>query len=226
MNKTALVTGANGDLGSAFVRNLSWNGYEVIALVRDPSKPSSQELMHHPHVTLVQCDVEKQDDVDRCIKSLQEQGVHIGLVAQAAGVFGWDKDLGGAEAAIETLTKANVDTKETVYAAIDKIMHDAQTDMIVIPVCSHAADHPEWMDTEKGYVTAMQKLEQKAEEKRSRYKGMYIIKPGLIDTEKGRKTFTKETIGFDPNWDEAPSPDEYVLGILREYDLVDMPLAA
>ncbi len=46
-NKTILVTGATGQQGGAVVRSLNAHGWKVRALVRDPNKPTAQQLVKH-----------------------------------------------------------------------------------------------------------------------------------------------------------------------------------
>jgi uncharacterized protein YbjT (DUF2867 family) len=55
-NRTILVTGATGQQGGAVVRSLSAHGWKVRALVRDPNKPTAQQLVKH-NIELVQGDL-------------------------------------------------------------------------------------------------------------------------------------------------------------------------
>ena len=55
-NKTILVTGATGQQGGAVVRSLSVHGWKVRALVRDPNKPTAQQLVKH-NIELIQGDL-------------------------------------------------------------------------------------------------------------------------------------------------------------------------
>lgn len=52
-NKTILVTGATGQQGGAVVRSLNAHGWKVRALVRDPNKPTAQQLVKH-NIELIQ----------------------------------------------------------------------------------------------------------------------------------------------------------------------------
>lgn len=61
MNKSAIVTGATGFIGSYLVRELLQNGYRVCAPVRRPDKLKSilKELYHHPYLLVVEADLEE-----------------------------------------------------------------------------------------------------------------------------------------------------------------------
>lgn len=68
--KKALVTGANGFIGSALVRELAQNGVEVIALDREGccnNLPSSEKI------TFVPFDLEKIDDVTDRLKQMRPE---------------------------------------------------------------------------------------------------------------------------------------------------------
>ncbi len=55
-NRTILVTGATGQQGGAVVRSLSARGWKVRALVRDPAKPTAQQLAKN-NIELIQGDL-------------------------------------------------------------------------------------------------------------------------------------------------------------------------
>ena len=61
MNKSAIVTGATGFIGSYLVRELLHNGYRVCAPVRQPDKLKSilKELYHHPDLLVLEADLEE-----------------------------------------------------------------------------------------------------------------------------------------------------------------------
>lgn len=68
LGKTAVVAGATGYIGRACVRECVARGYNTIALVRDPSRASSDEAL--AGASLVECDVTNMNEVQNLLKEI------------------------------------------------------------------------------------------------------------------------------------------------------------
>ena len=67
MNKTVIVFGANGNLGSLVVQQTLAAGYKIKAFVRSPHKFKHSE---HPNVEVFKGDATNFDDVEKAIKGV------------------------------------------------------------------------------------------------------------------------------------------------------------
>lgn len=67
MNKTVLVFGANGNVGSHFVNQALEAGYKIKAFVRNPQKYA---LSEHQNVQVVKGDATNYEDVEKAIRGV------------------------------------------------------------------------------------------------------------------------------------------------------------
>jgi GDP-4-dehydro-6-deoxy-D-mannose reductase len=85
VNKTALVTGATGFIGSYLVRFLRSKGWKVIGSYRSRDSDSLPKL---PNLHFVQCDLRKRQQVERLLK--KHDPTHVfHLAAQSLPTISW-----------------------------------------------------------------------------------------------------------------------------------------
>ncbi|CAL1699638.1 unnamed protein product [Somion occarium] len=63
MSRKILITGATGKQGRALISSLHDSDFQLLALTRNPSSPSADSLKAHPHVELIQGDLDKPETI-------------------------------------------------------------------------------------------------------------------------------------------------------------------
>jgi NAD(P)-dependent dehydrogenase (short-subunit alcohol dehydrogenase family) len=225
--KIALVTGVTGGIGGAFAKFLIGLGYLIFAPVRNEAK-ALEIFGDNPSVTFEECDLENDEAVLKYIQNVAKEGIVFDLVILAAGQFKWDNEFIGADMeekeknAKDELTKANLLTKATFIYALQTVYNDRLHETEIWLISSQAADFaendPKRLNVEtgykqEGYIYNMYKIAYELGPKlteQGMYKRVVVLKPDLIDTPGARKEFSKKTIGFDPDWPNIQSSDEYV----------------
>lgn len=233
MRKTAIITGATGDIGGAILAEAVSLGYYVLAFGRDSGKISLIKEKFGDSVSTFSIDLANADELGFILKDISMMFPKIDLVVQAAGTFIWDADFPGdtpdekRKNAIAFLSEANFDSK----VRLDRILHEVYGDKIApleALIGSHIADPSKFSDEEIGarkgewgYALPMRNLRKFGEIKNSdpdekwTYK---VFEPGLIDTGMARKAFNMETIGFDPDWNTVMKPDEFAKEFFLEIE--------
>lgn len=85
MNRTILMNGATGGLGSFMARFLANEGHRLVLTGRNEA---AQNLPTGDHVTFIPCDVRTEADIVRLVKEAQAQLGQIDVLINAAGVSG------------------------------------------------------------------------------------------------------------------------------------------
>ncbi|CAL1699637.1 unnamed protein product [Somion occarium] len=74
MDRKILVTGATGKQGRALISSLRDSDFRILALTRNPSSPSALPLKSHPHVELVQGDLDKPETIRKIFEDAGGKG--------------------------------------------------------------------------------------------------------------------------------------------------------
>lgn len=89
--KTALITGANGGIGSAMALTLAEAGAEIIAIQvpGDPNKATQEAIAKLPvKLSVYDCDLASVDEIRSTVKKILEDGHEIDILINCAGVSG------------------------------------------------------------------------------------------------------------------------------------------
>jgi NAD(P)-dependent dehydrogenase (short-subunit alcohol dehydrogenase family) len=90
-DKVAIVTGANGGIGTAIVKRLGQEGCRVILAVLRPDagEAAKAEVDKHgvPESLVVRCDVSKEEDVEACCETAIKQWGRLDVVVNNAGLM-------------------------------------------------------------------------------------------------------------------------------------------
>ena len=215
MNKIALITGATGGIGGAFAKVLEQKGYELVLPVRNISKITNLTN----NFFAKEIDMQNEQSFISFLQEVKNVRSHIDLVVLAAGRFAWDNEFENEESAISELEKANFQTKVVAIQALKNVFGDSlkQTDIVIIS--SHAVhfdeSHP-FRKGEEGYVRSMIKASEIAKDlqRQGIFKQVFLEEPGRIGTESAKRSFTVETIGQDPDWQQEISPEDYAKSVL------------
>ncbi len=238
-NKHVVVTGANGGIGEAYVRQFYEAGYDVDAPVRKID--AAQELFKTIKVHLDFCaDLSIQKHVDLYFENLASRGIVPSIIPLTAGTFAWDNDKrpdkqlknkDGIPFTVreiaEFLYKMNVDTKSTVINSLISIYPKDLKQIKIIWTSSQAANFKDFDPKrlnektgykEEGYIASMLASSDcaRALKKRDIFGDIILDEPGLINTIMAQESFTLETIGEIIEWDTIPTPEVYVRQLLRE----------
>lgn len=223
---TSLIIGGSGGIGGAFLQHRLEQGWDIVAPLRNFSKPESQAIIALPKVTAVVCNVQDAAAVDALVGQMKREGTMFSEVVLAAGTFLWDDGYPGPQVTAEEveniLIQANIDTKESVLAALKK--HYSKEELLHLEVhiiSSHAAnfppDHPfrNGPYKEEKYVSVMGRVSGIGHQLRHEgaFKKVHIYEPGLVDTDMARTAFIPERAG-SIDWGTVPTPAEYVKSIL------------
>jgi NAD(P)-dependent dehydrogenase (short-subunit alcohol dehydrogenase family) len=213
MKKYAFITGGNGGIGSSAVDFLKQHDYHCVLPLRSLEK--AQAFAGDDSITTF---VSGLNDIDSLAMQLQEfkqQGIFFDIVFLAAGRFAWDKDFENEATAIKNLHDANFVTKEVVVSAFKQVYGPFLKDIVVIIISSHAAhfglEHP-FRVGEEGYVQSMSKVSSMANflQNQAIFKNVFLEEPGRVGTDSAKASFTKETIGETPDWQQEKSPQDYI----------------
>ncbi len=91
MNKTVLITGAAGGIGSAIARELAENGYDIALNYchsRDKALQLQDEIIEKYHVRCmaIQADVSKEDEVDAMVYEIEKEMGPVDILINNAGI--------------------------------------------------------------------------------------------------------------------------------------------
>lgn len=220
MKKTALITGATGGIGGAFAKALEEQDYELILPVRNIAKLNK----FSGNFFAKQIDLESLNSFISFLKEVKGVSGQIDLVVLCAGRFAWDNEFENEDIAITELEKANFQTKSIAVQALKQVFGDTLNQTTLIVISSHAAhfdeNHP-FRVGEEGYVRSMIKVSEFAKdlEKQGIFKQVILEEPGRVGTESAKSSFTLETIGENPDWQQEISPESYVQTVLAKIEL-------
>lgn len=218
--KTIVVIGGTGEIGKAVALRFAANGWRVIVPARDLGKPSAQELMANPSITVILADVSKLNGAQHLFQLLKNDDITIRVVFQAAGTFLWDDGFPGptknAEEVARLLFSANVETKEHVIEALREYYADTLGSIRMDLVSSHAAqfgpEHPFRNGSfgEEGYVAAMARVSAYGAQLKAEgiFSETIVHEPGLVASDMARTAFPPERAG-DIDWAAVDTPEEY-----------------
>lgn len=224
--KIALVTGGNGGIGEAVIRELSKTGeWKIIAPVR---KYEETKILFAGLVdveVLQVSDLGDQDVVNAMFRNFRDKNIMFNSIILTAGAFGWDNDkrkgaeMKSAEQVKADLYHANVKTKLTIWKALGEIYGDHLANTMMGVVSSQAAqfkeDDPLRLNLttgfkEEGYVLSMKEVSDETTSmiESGLYKNIFLYEAPLIDTLMAQREFTLETVGVEIDWNTVMKPKE------------------
>ena len=101
MNKTVLVSGANGGIGNSIVSYLINNDYKVIALDLDNSNISKLDCV------FIKCDVTNKNDLENAYKEVQKLTPNLYAIINTVGVFKMRSLIEGSEEEFRKILEIN-----------------------------------------------------------------------------------------------------------------------
>ena len=214
--KTAIVVGATGEIGGAIASLLVEKDFHVICFGRDKTKLSSLKKDLGENVSTFSVDLRDTENLEMMISDIKLQYKKIDLVVGAAGFFEWDNESPSLLSAISKISEANFDSKARFYDSFKEVFKPKG--VVFKFVGSHIADEKLFSDSdiekfgEVAYAYAMKNLRKwVAQKKREDIDNTILIsEPGLIDTAMARRKFTKERLGYEPDWQrESLKPEDY-----------------
>ena len=229
--KNILITGVSGEIGGATARLFQSRGWGVYLLLRSFEKPDVQQMMQLPNVHVFKVDLESTASIETTLQSLHHEGIRFTVVFHGAGMFLWDDGYPAYalpqpfETVRDILFRANVQTKNTVVEAFEKVYQDQLKNVIQVFIGSHAAnftaDGPERTGKykEEGYVVhAMLPVQKKAHALHAAgvYKDVLLFEPGLVNSDMARKAFTEERVEYRIDWSTVDTPAQYAQKMFPE----------
>lgn len=86
MDRSVLITGASGGLGSALSTCFAGMGWQVFATDVQINRDQHLISEHHPKITFIAMDVTSDSSVQSVFKQLQDQNVNLSLIINNAGI--------------------------------------------------------------------------------------------------------------------------------------------
>ncbi|MFQ6613022.1 MAG: SDR family oxidoreductase [Fidelibacterota bacterium] len=90
--KVCLITGANRGLGLEFVRQLSREGYQVLAGCRNPHKARELKTLI-PEEAVFTLDVKDEHQIEELVETIKSRNIKLDLIINNAGIGGDNKEL-------------------------------------------------------------------------------------------------------------------------------------
>lgn len=184
-SKVALVTGANGGLGTSVTKALLDTGYEVTGLAPRIQQSDSD----HPHFTALAASLDSLDTARKAVDSVISRFGKIDVLAHLVGGFAGGQSVADTDdATFQRMFAMNVSTSFHILRAVIPHMRKAGGGRI-IAIGSRAAVDPgpmvgAYSASKAALVSLMQTV---ARENKDAGITANVILPGTIDTPANRK---------------------------------------
>jgi NAD(P)-dependent dehydrogenase (short-subunit alcohol dehydrogenase family) len=185
MGKTALVTGANGGLGTSVTTALLDAGLTVFGLARK----IQQSDFNHPHFTAIPAALDSFDAAKKAVDTILSRSAKIDVLVHTVGGFAGGQTVADTDdATFQRMFDTNVNSALHILRAVIPVMREAGSGRI-IAIGSRAAEDPgpkvgAYSASKAALVSLMRTV---AIENKDAGITANIILPGTIDTPANRR---------------------------------------
>jgi NAD(P)-dependent dehydrogenase (short-subunit alcohol dehydrogenase family) len=185
MGKTALVTGANGGLGSPVTLALLDAGFAVVGLARK----IQQSDFSHPNFTALPASLDSFDAARKAVETILSRSGKIDVLAHLVGGFAGGQTVAETDdATFQRMFDINVNSALHILRAVIPPMRKARAGRIIV-IGSRAAEDPgpevgAYSASKAAIVSLMRTV---ARENKDAGITANVILPGTIDTPANRK---------------------------------------
>lgn len=183
MQKTIIVTGAAGDLGSVVAKKLALHGYNVVAILRKTTPELNQNNIH----CIENCDLTNEQDAMRAVKETVEKFENIYALLNIAGGFIWKTINDTSIHDIDHMINVNFKTMFNITKAARPFLEQQETSRIINVGAAGALKADMGMAAYAISKCAVMRYSEALSVETSAHLTVNTILPTIIDTKRNRQ---------------------------------------